>query len=97
MEQHPVASLFGLQEGLLRLLQKQGSGGRPNKGWLLSFWAVMGRTRMSSWSQAELPSAGTRLRVERAHWTSRSLFVFMCKMGLCCEASRDYSSPPPPV
>lgn len=67
MEQHPVASLFGLQEGLRRLLWKQGSGGRPNKGWLLSWWAVMGRTGMSSWSQAELPSAGTRLRAEHTH------------------------------
>lgn len=33
VEQHPMASLFGLQEGLWRLLWKQDSGDR-NKGWL---------------------------------------------------------------
>lgn len=34
VEQHPMASLSGLQEGLQRLLWKQNSGDRRNKGWL---------------------------------------------------------------
>ncbi|XP_034494707.1 paxillin isoform X1 [Ailuropoda melanoleuca] len=55
----------------------------------------MGRTRMSSWSQAELPSAGTRLRVERAHWTSRSLFVFMYALLADLESTTSHISKRP--
>nr|XP_054366466.1 paxillin isoform X7 [Mirounga angustirostris] len=73
--------------------------GRTRDGYgkqsLLSWWGVMERTRMSFWSQAELPSRGLRLPVEYAHWTSLSLFVLIYALLADLESTTSHISKRP--
>nr|XP_054366467.1 paxillin isoform X8 [Mirounga angustirostris] len=55
----------------------------------------MERTRMSFWSQAELPSRGLRLPVEYAHWTSLSLFVLIYALLADLESTTSHISKRP--
>lgn len=72
MEQQPVASLFGLQEGLGRLLWKQDSGDRQNKGCLREAGSDGSSPAGVSWDERgralgvrqSCPHRGLRLPVE---------------------------------